>query len=224
MGRGLSYALHRTRRRTISIEVHPHGELIVRSPMRLPLHEIEAFLRSRKVWIADRLAEARDARSIIPPLPSPNHVYHRGVALLWEDSEQALARWQRKEATNLFEGIIADMLPRLGVASLRYQQVRTRKMRRRWGSCSADGRITLNEYLIRLPDVCTEAVIAHELAHLVHMDHSRAFNDLARQIMPGYDQANTILDGWTALLNDLAPTTNNGAKSPVEHRIIWLDA
>ena len=197
---------------------------MVRSPMRLPLHEVEAFLKSRTMWIAARLAEAQDARNVIPPLPGPGHVHHRGRAIAWTDTEQALARWQRREAHELFEQQIAAMLPRLGVASLRYQRLSVRKMKRRWGSCSADGRITLNEYLIRLPDVCSEAVVAHELAHLVHMNHGRAFNDLARQIMPGYDEANRILDGWTALLNDLVPKTNNGAQGPVEHRIVWLDA
>ena len=224
MGKGLSYALLRSKRRTISIEVHPHGELIVRSPMRLPLHEVEAFLKSRKTWIAARLAEARDARSVIPPLPGPGYVHHRGAVIAWTESEQALARWQRKEAHDLFERQIDAMLPRLGVASLRYQKVSVRKMKRRWGSCSADGRITLNEYLIRLPEVCSEAVVAHELAHLVHMNHGRAFNDLARQIMPGYDEANRILDGWTALLNDLVPKMSNGAQGPVEHRIVWMEA
>lgn len=118
----------------------------------------------------------------------------------WGGSPSALRAWQRAEAQRLFEESIQAMLPELGVAALRYKSLRLRTMRRRWGSCTVDGRITLNVWLIRVPDLCWQAVIAHELAHLVHMHHGPAFQHLARHLMPGYDDANRLLDQWTSLL------------------------
>ncbi len=206
----------------MALEVQPSGSLVVRSPLRLPLHEIEAFLRSRHVWIADRLSEASQARSAIPPLPTEKHFHHRGIVKEWQEAKADLAKWRRNEAKELFLDIIDHVLPDLGVGSLRFQSLRLRKMRRRWGSCSADGNITLNEHLIMVPDRCTRAVVVHELAHLVHMDHSKAFHRMARGLMTGYEAANTELDAWTAVLAEMAPPTKNGAQGPVERRPLWF--
>ncbi len=224
LGRGLSYALHRSRRRTLAIEVHPHGAIVVRSPLRLSHRQVEEFLRSRRQWIADRLAEATDARSVIPPLPGAGFVHHRGQVISWDGTAAALERWQRTEALAVFGAHLERLLPALGVAQVRYHSLAVRKMRRRWGSCSANGKITLNEYLIRVPDACSEAVVAHEIAHLVYMDHGPRFHALVRQILPNYEEADQVLNGWTAMLKDLSPSTNNGARGPVEHHVLWFDS
>lgn len=59
-----------------------------------------------------------------------------------------------------------------------------RKMKHRWGSCSTNGRILLNPELIKAPKACIEYVIVHELCHLVHGDHTKAFFDLQQKEFP----------------------------------------
>lgn len=54
--------------------------------------------------------------------------------------------------------------------------------RRRWGSCAADGAIRINWRLIMAPDAVRRSVVAHEVAHLVHFDHSPRFHALLAQI------------------------------------------
>lgn len=118
---------------------------------------------------------------------------------------------------------IDALLPALGVSGLRYQKFVVRKMRRRWGSCRADGVLTFNEHLIMVPPRCIKAVVAHELAHLVHLHHGPAFYRLVREIMPDYDEADNELNAWTSVLDRVTGKTNNGAKGPAEQRTLWMD-
>lgn len=63
-------------------------------------------------------------------------------------------------------------------------QVAVRDMKSRWGSCSADGRLRFNWRLILAPEDVLDYVVAHEVAHLVHMDHSRRFWSLVESLCP----------------------------------------
>lgn len=77
------------------------------------------------------------------------------------------------------QSILPDQLAELAeLHGFKYVDVKIRKSRSRWGSCSSKGRINLSFYLLLLPEHLIEYVLLHELCHTVHMNHSPAFWNL----------------------------------------------
>ena len=96
---------------------------------------------------------------------------------------EILEKWYRFEA----RGRLCERLIELGAPlDLRPTGVTIRAQRTRWGSCNRHGGINLNWRLLLLPLTLSDYVLAHELCHLRHMNHSRAFWELLGQLMPDY--------------------------------------
>ncbi len=209
-----SFTLVRSRRRTLSVEIHPTPEIVVRSPVRTSLPDILLFLRERQGWITERLERIHQQRTEVPPLTSPNSFYFKGEERIWQGALALYAQWERKQARIVFREVLDELIPAIGLGGLRFQDLSVRTMKRRWGSCSTNGRIVLNTLLVRTPERCIRAVIAHELAHLVHMNHGPHFKALVRDILPDYDTANKELDRWTWILCPTPVSAHNGQVIP----------
>lgn len=78
--------------------------------------------------------------------------------------------------------------------------LRLQTMQTQWGSCSVNGRITLNPHLVKAPRICIDYVILHELCHLAEHNHSELFYRLLKQVMPDWESVKTRLDGIAGLL------------------------
>ena len=66
------------------------------------------------------------------------------------------------------------------------QQVRFKRLKSRWGSCSSKNNINLNYRMIQLPPAAIDAILVHELAHLSHLNHGPLFWQLVHQYIPDY--------------------------------------
>lgn len=101
--------------------------------------------------------------------------------------------WYKKQAERTFRRYMekcTEVTSRHGVPEASFT---LRKMRTRWGSCSSKGRITINTNLIHAPVHCIEYVIMHELCHLKHHNHSKAFYKLLTQCMPDWPRRKEAL-------------------------------
>ncbi|MBN8866615.1 MAG: M48 family metallopeptidase [Solirubrobacterales bacterium] len=89
----------------------------------------------------------------------------------------AIDRWYRREARDRIEPLVESEGDRLG---LRAKKVTVRNQRTRWGSCSTSGTLSFNWRLVLGRPEALRYVVVHELIHIRHHNHSRAFwNDLA---------------------------------------------
>ncbi len=93
-----------------------------------------------------------------------------------------LRRWLEAEALRLFADDLAEYCER---AARPVPQLRLSRAARRWGSCSGRQCIRLNWRLVQAPDTVRRSVVAHEVAHLVHFDHSPAFHALLAALFEG---------------------------------------
>jgi len=67
---------------------------------------------------------------------------------------------------------------------LKFSAIKFRKMKSRWGSCSNQRVITFNSELVKVKKELIDYVIVHELAHLIHMNHSKNFHSLVENYLP----------------------------------------
>ena len=158
----MEYTLIRSARKTISIQLSPAGEVVVRAPNRMPKRDIEGFLEEKRSWIEGHLAKL--------PERKPR---------LTEAELQTLAR----HAKEVLPEIAARYAPLVGVD---YGRITIRAQRTRWGSCSAQGNLNFNCLLMLTPDDVMEYVVVHELCHFLHQDHSPAFYREVAAILPDY--------------------------------------
>lgn len=98
--------------------------------------------------------------------------------------------WLQRQARRLFEERCALYAQRLGV---RVRRIALSSATTRWGSATADGSIRLHWRLVHFALPVIDYVVTHELAHLREMNHSAAFWDVVRSVLPGYESARVEL-------------------------------
>ncbi|MGV3513450.1 MAG: M48 family metallopeptidase [Novosphingobium sp.] len=179
--------------RRMTLRLAPDGsEARISIPAWGRIGDAEAFARDRADWLAGQLARLPATQSIAPDASLPL----RGEALQIDWSESArrkpvvangrlivggpieglttrLQRWLEAEALSSCAEDLAHYCSRAGETVPRLSLSRAQ---RRWGSCAADGSIRMNWRLIMAPDFVRRSVVAHEVAHMRHFDHSPAFH------------------------------------------------
>jgi len=226
--RRIPYQLHLGNRRGLRISVTPRLEVRVFAPRKAPRKWIESAIRERASWIAETLdrVAACDILSIPERYSRGESIRLAGVSyrLVVTSGERAapeilldalivrlpdpedthslsrlVTKWYREQAECLFDRSLARCMPALRELGVVMPTIRIRNMRSRWGSCSSDGRVTLNLKLAMTPEAAIDYVVMHELCHLVHHDHSKRYYALLAQCMPDWRERRSLLSGYRLL-------------------------
>lgn len=113
-----------------------------------------------------------------------------------------LARWLRAEALALLEADSREIAAKAGVTIAR---VGVGDARTRWGSCSSEGVLRYSWRLVLMPDTVRRYVVAHEVAHRVHMDHGPRFHALEAELYDGdVREARALLRAWSERVRAVA--------------------
>ena len=163
----IPYTLIRSRRKTISIQITPSAEVVVRCPNRMAKKEVQSFVDSKSSWIRKHLS----ALSQPPALP------------VFTDEE---LRSMAAEAKKILPERTAAFAAAMG---LTYGCITIRSQHSRWGSCSSKGNLNFNCLLMLAPPQVQDYIIVHELCHRKEMNHSPAFWQEVEQVLPDYRDA-----------------------------------
>ena len=148
------------------MEVTAEGDLIIRAPLKLSEKEIYAFVEKNKKWAADKIEAARKKKET-PVVP-----------LTWEEIEEL-----GKAAEEYIPMQVAHYA---ALMDIDFGNVTIRNQTTRWGSCSSKKNLNFNVFLMLASKEVIDSVIVHELCHIRHMNHSKAFYDEVLKFCPDY--------------------------------------
>jgi predicted metal-dependent hydrolase len=206
----------RQRQKNITLRIHPKsGEVQVRAPRHVRKAEIEMFLYEQRDWVAANLNSLAPA---IPLLEGVSIPFLGQTRLIKRDPLRV--RGVCDDGVHLLVGGKADTLtPRLHkwlverarrevtmrakfyatIIGKRINAVTVRDMHSRWGSCTraageSGGKLSFNWRLVLAPMHVLDYVVAHEVAHLLHMNHSHAFWHEVQKLMGDYEPGERWLE------------------------------
>lgn len=199
----------RARRRTISIQIKPDGQVIVRAPLRAAERIILEFVESKAGWIERKKAEAaRHAPVATKQFKTgesflllgreiPLQVVENQRAALTLTDQFILSKKAAPKAVDVFEKwykaralqVLSERV-KLYAAQHGFKPMRIRitSARTRWGSCSSRGTLSFTWRLVMAPIEVIDYVVVHELVHLKVKNHSKVFWDSVAALMPDYKQ------------------------------------
>lgn len=197
----ISLRRHPTAKR-LTMRLAPDGSAVnITIPKWARSAEALAFAHARGEWLEQQ--HAKIPRRAIPKPGGSIHFRGEQLQLRWDETARRqpvlddgqlvlggpqesfvtrIKRWLEREALGLFE---RDMRDYCAAASLSEVPVGLSRAQKRWGSCSDKQRIRLNWRLVQAPDFVRRSVVAHEVTHLIHFDHSPAFHALLDDIYEG---------------------------------------
>ena len=218
------YAIQRQKRKTMALHVLADGSVEVRAPQWVSTKIIVEFVTNRSPWVIQQRRERLEKLARLPRFCDGEWHYFiglpyrirvepgktSGVTMVNEELflivvdpeceaqvEKALEKWYRLQAHDYFEERLFacfELFPDWFQDRHIMPELTIRKMRRRWGSCSSTGKITLNLAIVKMPQTCVDYVIIHELCHLHAFHHGKEFYRLLAAIMPDWKEQEELIE------------------------------
>ncbi|MBC8868958.1 MAG: M48 family metallopeptidase [Planctomycetes bacterium] len=207
----IPYELKRSKRKTASIYIERDGQVSVLVPRELTTERIEELLEAKRKWIYTNLAEWRDLNATKVHREYVNGegflylgrtyrlklVQKQTVPLMLKDGyfcmrldgesspDMVFREFYRGKGRRRIGGRVADYQSKMGVEP---KTVRIIELKNRWASCSAGGNLNFHWKCMMAPATVLDYIVVHELAHLIHANHTKAFWNEVDKVMPDYQE------------------------------------
>lgn len=202
----IAHTLIRSGRRTLQIEINHKAELVIRAPSRMSKRRIFHFLEEKEEWIQKTITKMHLKKKELS-VPENTFLFlgkHTSIrmriqkkSIEWCDDVLFFSpkAWEEKEAS--FEKFAREYLRRMAQEyalvyaeeiGMTYSSIRIGSAKTRWGSCTSKGNLSFSWRLLSAPEEVVKYVIAHEVAHLKEMNHSKRFWAIVEKLCPDYKE------------------------------------
>ncbi len=171
----ISIPVIRSRRKTLSLQVTGNSDVIVRAPQQMTKREAELFVQKNAEWIRRTRREMDLRRERQKEMAEEYRI---------PDYDSLTPMEKNKIRRRIMERLKL-YAPQMGV---NFARVTVRDQKSRWGSCSSKGNLNFNYRLYYLPQELMDYVVVHELAHRIHMNHSREFWEVVAKYDADYKE------------------------------------
>lgn len=213
------------RSKRITLKVKTDGQIVVSLPKSIPYRSAEPILYQNIAWIKQQLEKAKSTQKTkLLTYESRFQIREKVLSIEASEAEKLSVKGTATEIKILvpqtwdvestfiqasLQDLIAEILrveakhylpqrTRLLAAQkgILINNIRIKKVKTRWGSCSSKSNINLSLYLMLLSDALIDYVILHELAHIKHQNHSAAFWNHLENLLPGAKQLDKQLNQY----------------------------
>ena len=162
-----TYNVIRSKRKSVAISVDAECNITVRAPLIMSDNEIESFVLDKKKWLEKAVTEQMNRA--------------KNAKIYTEDDIKLL----RKKAKEILPQKVDYYSSIMGVEPI---GVKINSAKKRYGSCSGKNSLNFSLYLMDKDERFIDYVVVHELAHIVHHNHSKDFYSLIEKYMPDYKE------------------------------------
>lgn len=213
----IDFSLQYSGRKTLGITVNPDLTVSVTAPTKTSVEEVQTKVGNKGRWIVKQWAFFESFLPQTPKREYVSGETHNYIGKQYRlkitkarkqnvklkghflhvsiqnpndrlKIKLLLAQWYRDHALDIFNWRIEQNLHLFKKYKLEFPKLVVRRMEKRWGSCTAEGKVTLNPEIIKAPVKCIDYVIVHELCHLIHHNHSSEFYKLQNKMMPDWEK------------------------------------
>ena len=214
-------------KQSVLIKVHHDCHIQALSPVDSSAEDVITAVQQKVRWVYRQIKHFREQRAFTTPrqyVSGESHYYlgkqymlkvlHQpdepeSVKLLRGKLEVSLKKpdpsrvrdllqaWYKSKAKDIFAQRLEKLLPQ----ALWVEQappIRVLTMQKQWGNCSPQGRLTLNPLLVKVPSICIDYVILHELCHIAEHNHSPRFYRLLTSVMPNWEKVKDQLESMVS--------------------------
>jgi|TARA_B110001452_G_scaffold227469_1_gene202396 predicted metal-dependent hydrolase len=208
---GVDIAVKKSKRKTVSIFVERDGSVTALVPSNLSDDEIATILKAKEYQIHRNLAQwfqlnerhvtreyvngqsflylGRNYRLKLVDDKLGELKFYKGYFLLSKDelsnAEQYFIDFYRNKLKQKIKPLIIRYKEQLGVSP---NDVKVMELKNRWASCSAKGNINFHWKCAMAPMDVLQYIIVHELAHLIHLNHTTEFWNEVDKVLPKHEE------------------------------------